>query len=92
MNVNNSTIINGIKLEDKLEQLSELEHEQWMQWAMTLLDRMIQYELEDKTLKDLIFDTNKRWSPNIKPYSELTEEVKEYDRVWARKVLEVIKE
>ncbi len=32
------------------------------------------------------------WESYWVPYSELTNEIQEYDRIWARKVLEVIKE
>ena len=63
-----------------LEKLAELEHLQWCEWSKSIA----------KTA----------WVPKVKlkqweeywrvPYKDLPEEVKELDRAWARKVLEVI--
>lgn len=80
------------------EKLAELEHIQWETWT-----RAIAPELEHmlKTLDDNeprareaviagLHARLRRWKENWKPYSELPEDVKEHDRVWARKVLEII--
>ena len=64
-----------------LEKLSDLEHKQWIHWT--------------KYMMKSIYDEDKfvRWEKQIKiPYSELIEEDKEKDRIWARKVLEILKE
>jgi len=37
-------------------------------------------------------ERQERWKELWKPYAELTEEEKEQDRVWARKVINLIKE
>jgi len=62
-----------------LEKLAALEHEQWVTWAQTILSQ--------ETISD---DRAGRWSNFFVPYEELDEETKEFDRIWARKVLEVI--
>ncbi len=63
-----------------LEELSELEHEQWMKWAKDIAKK----ETLSKTRTD-------RWENEcFKPYSELTEEMKEFDREWAKKVIEIV--
>ena len=62
-----------------LEYLASLEHEQWMQWAKTLM-------LEEA----ITIERKERWWSCMKPYAELTEEQKEHDRVWARKVLAIL--
>jgi hypothetical protein len=62
-----------------IEKLAELEHEQWMKWATSLLKS-----------EDLDPTRVSRWYDCMKPYSELSEEMKEHDRVWARKVIEII--
>ncbi len=69
------------RLRALLERLAALEHEQWMSWAGTI---MKQEKLSEERLR--------RWLSYMVPYEQLPEDVKEYDREWARKVLEVIKE
>ena len=65
--------------DDLIESLAELEHEQWAHWARYMLKNL-----------DLSHITH--WERQIiTPYSELSEKEKESDRVWARKMLEVIR-
>jgi len=67
--------------EEVLEHLAELEHEQWMAWAKSL------YASEPL----LSTERRERWHDCFIPYAELSEEMKEHDRVWARKVLAILK-
>ena len=79
-----------------LEKLAELEHIQWEHWS-----KHITNELHD--IKVLCYAGNtteaiqklnsmlQRWEKNWKPYKKLKEDIKDYDREWARKVLELIK-
>ncbi|MGG1445034.1 hypothetical protein ABE354_23880 [Brevibacillus laterosporus] len=60
-----------------IEKLAELEHEQWIKWSQSVAPEVSPERRE-------------RWQTYWIPYSDLSEEVKEQDRVWARKVLEVI--
>lgn len=62
--------------DELLETLAMLEHEQWAQWAKTIL-----------LTEAISVERKARWVECFKPYHELTEEQKEHDRVWARKVL-----
>lgn len=63
-----------------LEELSELEHEQWMKWAKDIA----------KTEK-ITPERLKRWEEDcFKPYDDLTEKLKEFDREWARKVIAIV--
>jgi hypothetical protein len=64
---------------DAAEELASLEHEQWMAWAESLM----------KT-EHLTFSRVERWQGLMVPYNELSDEMKEHDRKWAKKVLEVI--
>lgn len=66
--------------QDLIEQLAELEHEQWMAWAKTLM------ETEPISQK-----RRQRWQKYMVPYVELSEDVKEHDREWARKALAIVK-
>lgn len=65
-----------------LEKLAALEHDQWIAWAQTVAD----------TEPNLSEGRVERWKTYFVPYEELTEEVKEFDREWARKVLNIINE
>lgn len=76
---NNST--NEEILEEKLtEKLAELEHIQWMQWAKALVSENIVNE-----------ETKQRWSKLFIPYAELSEDMKNLDRDYARKIVNTIK-
>ena len=59
-----------------LEAVAEFEHEQWMAWAKNLLEREPNISQERKA----------RWQKLFVPYAELSEEMKEADREWARGV------
>lgn len=65
--------------EELIEKLAALEHEQWMQWAKDIL----------KT-EEINKERAERWEKLFVPYDELTEEMKEEDRKWARKVLNLL--
>ncbi len=67
------------EIDSKIEELAELEHKQWYDWSMSLA--------QDEPLSEVRL---KRWEKLWKPYAELTEEEKEQDRIWARKVLNII--
>jgi hypothetical protein len=62
-----------------LEQLAELEHEQWVAWSKNLARE-----------EQLSFSRVMRWQQLWKPYAELPEDEKEHDRNWARKVLKAL--
>ena len=60
-----------------IEDLAELEHEQWAHWTKYMLDN-----LTDENIA--------RWKRQVKtPYSELTEKEKDSDRDWARKAAKI---
>jgi len=63
-----------------VEALAALEHDQWMSWAHTIMDS------EPLLSRDRI----ERWMPYMVPYSELPADIKEFDREWSRKALEVL--
>lgn len=63
-------------MQELIEKLSDLEHRQWRSWTEYLIENEdIPEELEEK------------WKKNHVPYEELSEEEKEKDRKWARKVV-----
>lgn len=62
-----------------LEKIAALEHEQWITWAKSIL-----------STEEISNERADRWSKYFIPYEELSDDIKEHDRVWARKVLEII--
>ena len=77
--------------DELLEKLSELEHEQWMKWSKTVYNKMKSMKANGKSCDAIIAELRNKWKENWIPYSKLEEKTKEYDREWARKVLEVVK-
>lgn len=64
-----------------IEKLSDLEHQQWMEWAKNISSK-------EKLSKERL----DRWKKLYIPYRELSEEDKEQDRVWARKVYNILRD
>lgn len=63
-----------------LEELAALEHEQWRGWAQAILKK-----------EPSISEARKeRWKKLFVSYDQLSEKSKEQDRVYARKVLQII--
>lgn len=63
---------------DLLEKIADIEHQQWMEWSKSVASEVSE-------------DRHKRWKTLWVPYSDLSEKMKEEDRKYARKVLEIIK-
>jgi len=63
-----------------LEELSRLEHEQWMTWAQHILET-----------ENISKSTRNRWQQYFAPYDQLPEDIKELDKPFAQKSLEVFK-
>ncbi len=78
-------IILSEKMENKkklIEELAELEHKQWMLWAKDILKS-----------EDITKERSDRWKvDSFKSYKDLSEEQKDMDREWAKKVYKIIKE
>ena len=62
-----------------IESLAEIEHEQWIHWSQTVAG-------------DVSNATRKKWQRSWVAYAELTEEAKETDRVWERKVTTLLRQ
>lgn len=65
--------------QDLIEKLAELEHEQWMEWAKNISSK-----------ENISEERLKRWKTLYVPYDDLSEEMKEEDRKWARKVVKIL--
>lgn len=66
-----------MKKKELIEQLAKLEHDQWMEWS-----KSVSKEVSEERLN--------RWKKLWIPYSKLSEEMKEEDRKYARKVLNLL--
>uniref|UniRef100_A0A6M3LT77 Uncharacterized protein n=1 Tax=viral metagenome TaxID=1070528 RepID=A0A6M3LT77_9ZZZZ len=63
----------------KVEQLAALEHEQWAEWAKSLIAN-----------EALSTERCERWQRLIEtPYKDLTEEEKDQDREWAERAMSI---
>ena len=62
------------------EKFAELEHEQWITWSKSVAD-----------IEDISENKLNRWRNFWIPYSQLDEYVKEDDRKWADKIINLIK-
>ena len=62
-----------------VEKLAELEHIQWEHWS------------KDVAKTGLNPERLKRWEGLWIPYEQLPEDMKKFDRLWAWKVLEIMK-
>jgi hypothetical protein len=63
--------------DDLVESLAEIEHAQWIHWSQAVAG-------------DVSTATRNKWQQSWVAYAELTEDVKEADRVWARKVVKLL--
>jgi len=61
------------------EALAKIEHEQWQHWSQAVSAHV------PETVRA-------KWQNSWVDYNKLTEEVKEADRVWARKVVTLLRE
>ena len=68
-----------INMNDLVEDLAELEHNQWWDWSCDLTNK-----------EKLSTERKTRWKKLWIPYDELNEKDKEKDREYALKVLSVI--
>ena len=86
---------------DILEKLSDLEHQQWCEWSgsvskeifslITILDRFEDDLSDDEKLTvSRIKDKLARWDNLQVNYFELSENEKEKDRVYAKRVLSIL--
>lgn len=60
------------------ETLAMLEHQQWAYWARAVMS-------------EVSLERQERWKKYLVPYQELSEDVKDFDRKWADKVLTTVR-
>lgn len=62
---------------DLLEKLAEAEHDQWIEWSKAIASEVSE-------------SRRKRWEKLWIPYQDLSEDMKEEDRKYARKILNLL--
>jgi hypothetical protein len=62
-----------------LEKLAAISHEEWVYWSKAISKTEV---IKPETLA--------RWQTLWVPYEQLPEEYKEADRLWAKKILELV--
>ena len=78
---------NGLLIQELIEKLSALEHDQWVQYSKSVYKQIRQ----SASREDLIRKATDKWLSKWKPYDLLSESEKDKDRIWANKVLEIIR-
>ena len=64
--------------DDLVEAVAEIENEQWMHWSQAVAPKVLS-------------GVSDNWRGSWVDYAELTEDSKEADRVWARKVVTLLR-
>jgi len=65
--------------DDLVEALAKIEHDQWQHWSQAVSPHVPEI-------------VRTKWQSSWIAYDKLTDEVKEADRVWARKVITLLHE
>jgi hypothetical protein len=68
--------------QDLIERLAELEHQQWIHWAQSLVAEE----------SGLATERVARWRSSFVAYADLPEHLKDLDRTWARRALALMKQ
>jgi len=64
-------------MEELLEKLADLEHQQWEEWSKSVADEVSE-------------ERRARWETFWVPYEQLDEKTKDMDREYARKIMELV--
>jgi hypothetical protein len=64
--------------ENLVEALAKIEHQQWMHWSQSVASHL------SPTIR-------KKWEKSWTDYNKLTDDLKDADRVWARKVMTLLR-
>ena len=75
-------------MKELIEQMADLEHEQWAHWTAHMLTVLCKDHPELNKDENVL-----RWSRQINvKYKDLSEKEKESDREWARKSFDIARE
>lgn len=79
-------------MENVIEELAKLEHDQWQTWSKNLIDQLLSgvSTYETFSITQRLLEKQKRWKELWIPYEKLSEDDKEKDREWAEKVLAIM--
>ena len=72
-------ILSANKNKELREELSALEHDQWIYWTKGIAKE-----------EDISKERLERWEKEYIDYEKLSEKTKDFDREWADKVLKII--
>lgn len=81
---------------ETIDVFSDLIHKEWESWSQNTAKGLhdVKVSCYEGNTREAIQKINtmiNRWEHNWRPYNDLLEEIKEQDRIWARKVIEALK-
>jgi hypothetical protein len=76
------------RIKNSIEELSTLEHDQWIFWSQSVVGQILSPKNNGNETSKRFSAKVKSWSNYWRPYKDLIEEEKEYDRIWARKIID----
>ncbi len=83
------TLFTSEEIENKREALAKLEHEQWIKWSRSIISQVMDGNANDYyKMAKVITEKHNKWLKLWIPYNELSEDMKNEDRVWADKVID----
>ena len=78
-----------------LDSVAEVEHNQWMFWSKSVSEELKKAIVLGRTNKideccEMLANILRRWEKNWKPFSELSNDSKDDDRIWAEQVFSLM--
>lgn len=77
--------------DELLEKVSELMHDAWIHWSKSICSHLL-LDRSPMRMRDRVLTKHDAWELLWVPYDMLSEEMKEQDRIFARKVMDILKE
>lgn len=65
--------------DDLVEDIARIEHEQWVHWSKSMAPEVPPA-------------TREKWQKSRVDYDQLNDDIKEADRIWARKVVSLLRQ
>lgn len=82
-------MMDDTKRNELLEKLAEAEHMQWQLWSKSICSHLL-LDRSPMKMRERVLTKHDSWELLWVPYDRLSDEMKEEDRKFARKVIEIL--